>query len=111
MDGRLGRAAGAAVVVALLAGAPVAYAAPGVSVSEVSSLSAGATAGTLHGRVVNDTSRATRAQVVVRLMRRGTHRPVVGRTAVSVAAHGSASYRVGVRLPSKLKRGTYYLSS
>ena len=42
-------------------------AAPGVSVSAVSSLKAGATAGTLTGKVVNDTGKATRADVTVRI--------------------------------------------
>ncbi len=101
----------AAVAALGLAAAPAALAAPGVSVSSVSSLKAGATAGTLSGTVVNDSNRATRAKVVVRLMRRGTNAPVVGRTAVNVAAHGSAAYSVGVKLPSGLKRGNYYLSS
>ena len=88
-----------------------ALAAPGVSVSALSSLKAGATAGTLSGKVVNDSSRATRAQVAVRIMRRGTHHGVIGRTAVKVAAHGSAAYRVAVKLPAGLTKGNYYLSA
>ncbi|HET6549581.1 MAG TPA: M1 family aminopeptidase, partial [Solirubrobacter sp.] len=36
---------------------------------------------------------------------------VLGRTAVKVAARSSARYRVGVKLPSGLKRGTYYVSA
>ena len=35
----------------------------------------------------------------MRILRRGTQRAVVGRTAVNVAAHGSATYRVDVKLP------------
>ncbi len=108
MDGRLGRAAGAAVMVALLAAAP-ASAGTGLSVSSVSSLRG--SAGTLKGNVVNDTGKAQRARIVISLHRRGTQRAVVGRTQVSVAAHGHASYRAAVKLPKNLKRGTYYLSS
>jgi hypothetical protein len=108
------RAGGAAVLTVALtgtAGTPVAAAAPGVSVSALSSLPAGATAGTLHGRVVNETGRASRAQVTVRLLRRSTHRRVVGRTSVRVGAKGSAAYAVKVKLPSGLSRGTYYLAA
>ena len=43
---------------------------------------AGTNAGTLHGKVVNDTGRAKRAKIVVPLHRRGTKRAVVGRTTV-----------------------------
>jgi hypothetical protein len=111
---RVWRAVGAAVLtiaLAGLAGASVAAAAPGVSVSALSSLRAGATSGTLRGRVVNETGRASRANVTVRLLRRGTHRKVVGRTSVRVGAKGSAAYAVKVKLPSGLSRGTYYLAA
>jgi hypothetical protein len=114
MDGRRRRVVGASLVTMsalALAAAPAALAAPGVAVSSVSSLAAGANAGTLSGTVVNDTNRATRAAVTVRLMRRGTEAPVVGRTAVQVGAHGSAAYSVNVKLPSSLARGNYYLSA
>src|SRR4051812_33709906 len=109
MDGRHRRALGAAVfTLALgLATAPAALAKPGVAVTSLSSLKAKATAGTLHGTVINETGRATRAQVAVRLMRRGTKAPVVGRAVVKVAAHGSARYRVAVKLPAGLSRGNY----
>ena len=107
------RAAGASLVtLALLGlGATPALAASGVSVSALSSLKAGTTAGTLSGAVVNDSGHATRSEVAVRIMRRGTHAPVVGRTTVKVAAHGSAAYRVAVKLPAGLKQGNYYLSA
>jgi hypothetical protein len=107
------RAAGASLIAAGLMGlaASPALAAPGVSVSAVSSLKAGATAGTLTGKVVNDTNRATRAQVTVRILRRGTQRRVVGRTGVKVGAHSSADYSVGVTVPSGLTRGNYYLAA
>jgi hypothetical protein len=63
MDGRKVRAAGASLVVAALMGlaAAPALAAPGVSVTAVSSLKAGATAGTLAGTVTNETGREARA--------------------------------------------------
>jgi hypothetical protein len=108
------RAIGAAFMTAALVGAAgtsVASAAPGISVSKVSSLRAGATAGTLSGRVVNRTSRASGAEVIVSLHRRGVKRHVLGRTSVRVGAKASAAYRVGVKLPAGLARGTYYLSS
>ena len=79
-----------------------ALAAPGVAVSAVSSLKAGATAGTLRGTVVNDTEpRDARAG------RRAGHAPrdaPPGRSGARrshVAAHGSAAYRVAVKLPSR----------
>jgi hypothetical protein len=114
MDGRRGRALSAslAAVAALgLAAAPAAFAAPGVSVSSVSSLKAGATAGTLSGTVTNDTGKARRSTVVVRLMRRGTDANAIGTTAVSVPAHGKSAYSVRVKLPKGLTKGNYYLSS
>ena len=110
MDGRIRRATGVALVTLGVFATP-AVAAPGVSVSSLSSLKAGATAGTLHGTVVNDTGKATRANVAVRLFRRGTDAAVVGRTAVKVAAHGRADYAVKVKLPSSLARGNYYLGA
>ena len=55
MDGRWGRAAGAALIGALLVAAP-ASAGTGLSVSEVSSLTGAK--GVLRGKVVNDTGRA-----------------------------------------------------
>ena len=113
MDVEKVRAAGASLVtLALLGlGATPALAASGVSVSALSSLKAGTTAGTLSGTVVNDSGHATRSEVAVRIMRRGTHAPVVGRTTVKVDAHGSAAYRVAVKLPAGLKQGNYYLSA
>ena len=91
--------------------APAAFGAPGVSVSSVSSLKAGATAGTLTGKVTNDTGRAKRAEVAVRIYRRGTKVPVIGRTAVNVAGHSSAAYSVKVKLPASLTRGNYYIGA
>jgi hypothetical protein len=92
-------------------GASVAAAAPGVGVIEVSSLSAGATAGTLHGRVLNATSKSRTAEVVVRLHRRGVPRHVLGRTNVFVPAGRRVAYSVKVKVPSGLPRGNYYISS
>ncbi len=111
MDRRNGRRALSAALIALGVLAAPAQAAPGVSVSSLSSLQAGTTAGTLHGTVVNDTGKAKRAAVAVRIFRRGTSAAVVGRTSVKVAAHGRADYRVNVALPASLKRGNYYLGA
>jgi hypothetical protein len=113
MDVRRVRAAGASLVAVALMGlvASPALAAPGVAVSAVSSLKAGATAGTLTGKVVNDSDHATRSEVSVRIMRRGTHHGVIGRTTVKVAAHSSTAYSVAVKLPSGLTKGNYYLSA
>jgi hypothetical protein len=107
------RAVGAALTTVALAGvvAAPALASPGVTVSTLSSLQAGRTAGTLGGKVINRTGEAATANVTVRLMRYGTKAPVVGRTKVRVGANGSASYRVAVRLPKGLARGNYYLAA
>ncbi len=108
---RIGCASAVAAALIASGGSSVAAAAPGVTVSRVSSLPAGTAAGTLNGRVVNETSRATTAEVVVSTHRRGVARRAVGRTTVRVPAKGSAAYRVKVRIPSGLPRGNYYLSS
>ncbi|MDA0180452.1 M1 family aminopeptidase [Solirubrobacter phytolaccae] len=79
--------------------------------SSLSSLKAGATAGTLKGTVVNDTGAAKSADVAVRIFRRGTNAAVIGRTSVKVAAHGKADYSVKVALPSTLAKGNYYLGA
>ena len=92
-------------------GTSVAAAAPGVGVIEVSSLGAGATAGTLQGRVLNSTAKSRTAEVVVRLHRRGVKTRVLGRTSVFAAAGHRVRYSVKVKLPSGLPRGTYYISS
>ena len=92
-------------------GAAVAAAAPGVGVIEVSSLAAGATTGTLHGRVLNATAKSRTAEVVVRLHRRGVKVHVLGRTTVFVGAGHRVGYSVKVKLPSGLPRGNYYISS
>src|SRR4051794_36544917 len=112
MDGRKVRAVGAALLSAGLAAVTAAPAlADGFTVGSLSSLRAGATHGILHGQVLDRSARATRARVVVRVMRYGTRPRVVGRTAVRVRAGGAARYRVAVRLPSHLSRGNYYLSA
>jgi hypothetical protein len=92
-------------------GASAALAAPGVGVIEVSSLSAGATSGTLHGRVLNSTSKSRTAEVVVRLHRRGVKVRELGRTRVFAAAGHRVRYSVKVKVPSGLPRGNYYISS
>src|SRR5690349_17815590 len=113
MDVRRVRATGAALTTLALAGfaAAPALASPGVTVSTLSSLRAGHTAGTLTGNVINRTGSAATANVTVRLMRYGTKAPVVGRTTVRVGANGSAAYRVAVKLPKGLARGNYYLAA
>src|ERR1044072_5336784 len=115
------RAAGVALVAAghgglVAAGlggaiAAPALASPRVLVSQVSSLKAGRTAGTLHGTVVNKTAAASNAKVTVRVMRWGTNAPVVGQPTVIAPANGSADFSAKVRLPKRLERGNYYLSA
>src|SRR5262249_4026644 len=103
--------ASVAVLAALGASAAPALASPNVLVSKMSSLAAGATAGTIHGTVVNKTASATNAKVTVRIMRWGTKAPVVGAKTVAVGANASADFSVNVKLPSSLARGNYYLSA
>jgi hypothetical protein len=112
MEGLKVRAAGVALVSVALAGlsASSALAAPGVTVGSLSSLAAGAKAGTLHGAVVNRTGHAVDARVTVRIQS-GAAAKFVGHTAVRVAANASASYRVAVKLPGSLSRGNYYLAA
>ncbi|MDA0162362.1 M1 family aminopeptidase [Solirubrobacter ginsenosidimutans] len=88
-----------------------AVAAPTVSVSAVSSLKAGARAGTLSAMVVNETARARVAKVTVRLMRGGMKALVVGTATARVDADSSATRRVRVKLPAGLHKGNYYLSA
>ncbi len=47
----------------------------------------------------------------MRVLRRGTGGALIGRTSVHVAAHGSKSFLVGVKLPASLKKGTYYVAA
>ncbi|HWK29710.1 MAG TPA: hypothetical protein VNS09_24300 [Solirubrobacter sp.] len=112
MDVRRVRAGGAALVTLAALGLAASPAlASGTYVADVSSLGSGATAGTLHGTVVNETAHAKTTQISVNLMRRGTKRTVVGRASVRVPARGSAAYGVKVKLPGKLARGMYYLAA
>src|SRR4051812_41668548 len=113
MDGRRRRAMSASLVTVTalgLAAAPAALAS-GVSVASLSSLRAGANAGTLTGTVANQAARSTTADIQVRLMRYGTKRTTVGRTSVKVPAKSTVPYRVSVKLPAGLKKGNYYLSA
>ena len=96
---------------ALLGAARRPRSAAGVGVTSISSLPAGAKAGNLSGLVTNDTGSAAKAVVTVRVMRRGTGGALIGRTSVNVAAHGSKSFLVGVKLPASLKKGTYYVAA
>ena len=83
-----------------------------VVVSQLESPPADARAGrayVLRGTVVNEGSDAARARVVVHLLRVGSAPLAIGRTALRLAAHGSASYRVRVRLPRALRDGSYAL--
>src|SRR5258707_10216794 len=105
MEGCKRRAIGASVVAAAVLGlAPAAHAA--VNVSQISSLAAGAKAGNLSGLVRNDGDRAMTATVSVRAMRRASGGALVGRTTITVAAHGTKSFLVDVKVPSTLKKGT-----
>src|SRR5262245_38067747 len=92
------RAAGVALVGFALVGpvASPALASPGVTVSSLSSLAAGAKAGTLRGQVANRTGRAVDARVTVRIQRTGAPAKFVGVTAVKVPANASAAYSVAV---------------
>ena len=93
----------------MLAAAPAAHAA-GVGVTQISSLPAGAKAGNLTGVVTNESDRAARAEVSVRVMRRKTGGALIGKTSVDVAAHGTKTFLVGVKVPN-LKKGTYYVAA
>src|SRR6478609_4993774 len=108
-----GRAAGAAVVSIALSGlaAAPALASSGVTVGSVSSLAAGARAGTVGGSVLNRTGHAVTAKVSVRVQRTGAAAKILGHTAVRVPANGSAAYALAVRLPASLSRGNYYLAA
>ena len=94
MNGLKVRAAGVALVSVAMAGlaASPALASPGVTVGSVSSLAAGAKAGTLRGEVINRTGRAVDAKVTVRIQRTGAAAKFVGNAAVRVAANASAGY-------------------
>ena len=82
----------------MLAAAPAAHAA-GVGVTQISSLPAGAKAGHLTGVVTNESDRAARAEVSVRVMRRKTGGALIGKASVDVAAHGTKTFLVGVKVP------------
>ena len=72
---------------------------PHLLVTRLSSAPAHARAGhdyVLRGMVVNEGSAAVRGRVVVHLLHVGTLPLAVGRTAVSLAAHDSSSFRVRV---------------
>src|SRR5215218_1689793 len=101
--------AGVLVTAAVLAAAPAAHAA-GVGVTQLSSLPAGAKAGNLTGVVTNESDRAARAEVSVRVMRRETGGALIGKASVDVAAHGTRTFLVRVAVP-KLKKGTYYVAA
>src|SRR4051794_15820173 len=104
MVGRTKRALGVSVAaVAALGLAPAAHAAVGVT--EIGSLAGNAKAGNLSGLVRNDGNRARAATVTVRAMRRATGGAVVGRTTVTVPAHGAKAFLAGVKVPSTLKKG------
>jgi hypothetical protein len=110
---RIGCASAVSAALMCFGGASLAAASatPGVGVIEVSSLPAGATAGTLHGRVLNTTAKSRTAEVVVRLHRRGVKAHVLGRTSVFAAKGRTVGYSVKVKVPSGLPRGNYYISS
>src|SRR4051794_1232931 len=90
MNGLMVRAAGVALVLAGLSAGP-ALASSGVTVGSVSSLKAGATAGTLGGQVVNRTDHVVNAKVSVRIQRTGAAAKFVGNTTVRVGANASAT--------------------
>src|SRR4051812_22237119 len=110
MDVR-GRAGAAAFAVAAagLAMAPAALASSGISVERLSSLKG--SQGTLKGAVYNATQRPAKAEVTIRLHRRGTKKLVLGKTSVHVQARTSAPFSVAVALPKRLAKGNYYISA
>jgi len=111
MEGRFKRAGGASLAVAaVLAFAPAAHAA-GVGVTSLSSLPAGAKAANLTGVVTNEGDSAATANVSVRVMRLRTGGALIGKASVVVAAHSTKTFLVGVKLPSNLKKGTYYVAA
>jgi hypothetical protein len=110
MEGWKRRALGASLTTAAVLGLAAAAHAD-VNVTQVSSLPAGAHAGNLSGLVRNDGDAAKTATVSVRAQRLATGGALVGRTTVSVPAHGAMSFLVDVKLPSTLQKGTYYLSA
>src|SRR3954454_7281781 len=113
MDGLKARALSVAVVSVVLAGvvAGPALGPPGVTGGSLSSLHAGARAGTPRGEVANAGAHAANARVSVRIQRTGAPAKFVGRTALRVPADGTASYRVAVKVPSGLSRGNYYFAA
>src|SRR4051812_19297929 len=107
MNGSKVRAAGvalASVVAAGLAASP-ASAGPRGTVGSVSSLAAGAKAGTVRGEVVNRSDHAVDAKVTVRIQRTGAAAKFVGKTAVLVPANVTRTFKVAVKLPGSLSRG------
>jgi len=85
---------------------------PHLLVARVSSAPTDASAGhryVLHGMVANEGNAAVRGRVVVHLLRVGTRPLAIGRTAVRLAAHDSALYRVRIWLPRSLHDGSYAL--
>ena len=104
MKGSKVRAAGVALVSVALAGlaASPALASPGVTVGSVSSLEAGAKAGTLRGEVVNRTDQRGRRQGHAC----ASSAPAPPRSSsapptVRVPANASAAYSVAVKLPER----------
>jgi hypothetical protein len=91
---------------------PASVAGAHVVVSQLESAPANARPGrryVLGGMVVNEGSDATRARVVVHLLRVGNAPVVIGRASLRLQAHHSADYRVRVRLPRTLRDGSYAL--
>ena len=63
----------------------------------------------MRGSLLNDGSGFASAPVLVHLLRPGGTPVVIGSTAVTLAAHSSRDYRVRVRLPRVLRKGSYAL--
>ncbi|HEY8409381.1 MAG TPA: M1 family aminopeptidase [Gaiellaceae bacterium] len=85
---------------------------PHIAVSSVGSLPAAAQVGgtyVVRGSLLNDGSGFASAPVLVHLLRPGGTPVVIGSTAVTLAAHSSRDYRVRVRLPRVLRKGSYAL--
>jgi Peptidase family M1 domain len=83
-----------------------------LEVSQVSSAPADAQVGRAYvvgATVGNDGTAGARGRVAVDLLRVGDGPVAIGSTVVALAAHGSGTYRVSIRLPRSLPDGSYAL--
>jgi Peptidase family M1 domain len=91
---------------------PPAFAGAHLTVSSITSPPVGAAEGrtyALRGTIVNDGSATAAGRVVVHLLNVGSRPLAIGRTSVWLAAHGSRTFAVRVRVPRTLRTGSYTL--